>query len=129
MPGEGDIVIVRGLLDPNGVNPKDRPCVVVTRDEDLDAGAPIVVVAITTLLPGAQPPDTVLMPYHPQGKARTGLKTRCVAVPGWIEAVDPARLGPTIGHSPPRPLGQIAEILRRFEEEDRVADNPSKTDP
>jgi hypothetical protein len=28
MPREGDIVIVRDLLDPNGVNPKDRPCVV-----------------------------------------------------------------------------------------------------
>jgi hypothetical protein len=41
MPREGDIVIVWDLLDPNGVNPKDRPCVVVTRNEDLDAGAPI----------------------------------------------------------------------------------------
>jgi mRNA-degrading endonuclease toxin of MazEF toxin-antitoxin module len=60
MPREGDIVIVRDLLDPNGVNPKDRPCVVVTRNDDLNAGAPIVVAAISTLLPGPQPPDTVL---------------------------------------------------------------------
>jgi mRNA-degrading endonuclease toxin of MazEF toxin-antitoxin module len=114
---EGQIIIVRGLLDPNGVNPKDRPCVVVTRDEDLDAGAPVVVVAISTLLPGALPPDTVLMPYDPQGKARTGLKTRCAAVPGWIEVVAPSRIGPTIGHTPPKQRGAIAEILRRFADE------------
>jgi hypothetical protein len=44
-------------------------------------------------------------------------------VPSWIEVVDPARIGPTIGHAPPKQLGAIAEILRRFEEEDRAADD------
>jgi mRNA-degrading endonuclease toxin of MazEF toxin-antitoxin module len=120
MLGQGEIVLVRDLLDPNGVNPKTRPCVVVTRAEDLEAGAPIVVVAITTLLPGPQPPDTVLMPYHPQGRGRTGLRTRCAAVPSWIEVVDPDRIDRTIGHGPPAQFAAIAEILHRFEEEDRA---------
>jgi mRNA-degrading endonuclease toxin of MazEF toxin-antitoxin module len=118
MPREGEIIIVRGMLDPNGVNPKDRPCVVVTRDEDLDAGAPVVVVAISTLLPGPLPRDIVLIPYHPQGRGRTGLKTRCAAVPAGMEVVDSSRIGPTVGHAPPKQLGAIAEILRRFASED-----------
>jgi hypothetical protein len=47
------------MTDPNGVNPKDRPSVVVTPTDEIDPEGPIVVVAISTLLPGPAPDDCV----------------------------------------------------------------------
>ena len=51
MADRGDIVIVIDLLDPQGRNPKNRPCVIVSSPERFAAGGPFDVVAITTLLP------------------------------------------------------------------------------
>ena len=53
MADRGDIVIVVDLLDPQGRNPKDRACVLVSSPERITEGGPLVVVAITT--PFARP--------------------------------------------------------------------------
>ncbi len=55
----GSIVVVEGMVDPHGRNPKDRPCVVVTSPGDAPEGHQIVV-AISTLLPDPLPDDYVL---------------------------------------------------------------------
>jgi mRNA-degrading endonuclease toxin of MazEF toxin-antitoxin module len=117
VPSFGDIVLVADLLDPNGVNPKTRPCVVVTRDEDLAVGASIVVSAISTLLPGPLPADSVLMLFHPQGRARTGLKTRSAAFARWLVEVDPGRIVRTLGRAPSRQMIELAEMISRIEAE------------
>ena len=47
----GDIVLVSALLDPQGGNPKDRPCVVVTNPATPLPENRQLVVAISTVLP------------------------------------------------------------------------------
>jgi hypothetical protein len=71
----GQIVVVPNMVDPNGVNPKDRPVVVVSPPEEIVEGEPLRVVAITTLLPGPVPPHDVRWPWDRRGHPRTGLKT------------------------------------------------------
>ena len=46
----GDIVWVR-MVDPNGVNEKVRPVVVLTPTDEISAGSPVVGACITTTLP------------------------------------------------------------------------------
>jgi hypothetical protein len=86
----GDIVIVRDMLDPNGVNPKDRRAVVVTAPADLAAGHPVVVVAIAGLPPKGVPipGDHVPLPWQaPHGHRRTKLTKPCAAVCTWLEEI------------------------------------------
>ena len=110
----GQIVVVAGMLDPNGVNPKDRPAVVVTPSDELDAGGPVIVAAISTLRPGSVPEDLVPLPWHPQGHVRTGLKTRCAVVCRWLERVQPSRIERVIGIVPGRRLEEVAATLARL---------------
>ncbi len=126
MPGYGDIVIIDGLTDPNGVNPKSRPCVVITEDEAVAAGDPIQVVAISTMLPGPIPPDAVAMQYHSQGHPKTGLKTRSAAFARWLVEVNPGQIARKIGHVPPRDLLALAEMLDRLSPIDDVAREETK---
>ncbi len=42
----GQIVIVSEMPDPNEVNPKDRPSVVVTPTDEIDPDGPIVVTSL-----------------------------------------------------------------------------------
>jgi mRNA-degrading endonuclease toxin of MazEF toxin-antitoxin module len=114
VPSYGDIVFIDGLADPNGVNPKFRPYVVITPDDAIAAGDPIHVVAISTMRPGPVPPDAVAMRYHPRGHPKTGLKTRCAAFARWVVEVDPGLIAHKIGHVPPRDLMALTEILDRL---------------
>ena len=69
----GSIVIVSRLLDPQGRNPKDRRCVVVSPDATT-AGPDdsIDVVAISSLVPSPVTPECVdlpwQLPFHPVTK-------------------------------------------------------------
>jgi mRNA-degrading endonuclease toxin of MazEF toxin-antitoxin module len=114
VPSYGDIVIIDDLLDHNGVNPKSRPCVVITGDDAIAEGDPIQVIAISTLLPGVVPADAVVMQYHRQGHPRTGLKTRCAAFAEWKVEVDPSQIARKIGHVPPRDLLALTKVLDRL---------------
>ena len=58
----GQIVIVSGMKDPNGLNPKDRPSVIVSPTTEIKADGTVFVVAISTLLPGLTPDDCVELP-------------------------------------------------------------------
>lgn len=111
MPAFGNIVIVTGLLDPQGRNPKDRPCVVVTPPVEAGEGETIDVVAITTLLPDPLPPDHVPLPWHAQDHPRTGLNKRNAAVCSWFAEVSSSR---------------VARVLRPSAGE---GDGPNRLDP
>ena len=50
----GQIVLVADMLAPHGRNPKDRPCVVVTRPGDARAGHQVVVAISTPARPVAR---------------------------------------------------------------------------
>jgi hypothetical protein len=109
-------VIVTDLLDPYGRNPKDRPAVVVTRTEDLDAGQPVFVIAVTTTLPEHLPDDYVRIPWSRPRHLRTGLDTKNTAVCHWLARVEGSQIARTIGRVPTRQLAEIALCLRAMDE-------------
>ena len=114
----GSVVLVKDLPDTNGVNIKPlRPCIVITPDSEIDEGSPIAVMAISTLLPGPVPADCVLLPFHRQGRSRTGLTTRCAAFGRWVAIVERDRIDRRIGHVPNVQLLAVAEMLVRINEE------------
>src|SRR3954470_16729515 len=99
-----EIVIVVGLLDPQGRNPKDRACVVVSPSDQIEAGGALDVVAITTKLPDPLPPDHVPLPWQLPRHPRTGLGKRGAAVCTWQAEVDPSRVARSIGSVPGRQM-------------------------
>ena len=118
MVERGDVVIVVGLLDPQGRNSKDGACVIVSTPEDIAAGALLKLVAITTVLPDPLPFDHVPLPWHAQRHPRTGLNKRNAAVCSWRIEVDASRLDRAIGRIPDRRLYEIDVILQTLEEHD-----------
>lgn len=125
----GDVVIVAGLLDPQGRNPKDRACVVVTPPDQIEEGAPFDVVAITTKLPDPLPLDHVPLPWHAQRHPRTGLNKRNAAVCSWLAEVEASRTVRVIGHVPGDQLLQIESVLKvlRGSKEDQSRPGPGPT--
>jgi mRNA-degrading endonuclease toxin of MazEF toxin-antitoxin module len=102
----GRIVWVE-LLDPQGRNPKRRPAVVVSPDEDIHEEGDVWVVAISSQL-GESPAEVqVELPWHNQGHPRTGLKERCAAVCTWLVRVPVASIQGLGGVVPGRQLLDI----------------------
>ncbi len=71
------------VADANGIR-KPRPAVIVTPTERISPSGTLEVVAITSRLPQPLPEDHVLLPWHPRGHPRTGLKLKCAAVCTWL---------------------------------------------
>jgi hypothetical protein len=74
--------------DSNGIR-KLRPGVIVTATDQIRSGGTIGLVAVTSRLPEALPDDHVLLPWHPQGHARTHLNRKCAAVCSWLCTIGP----------------------------------------
>ena len=119
----GQIVIVADVLDPQGRNPKDRPCVVVGVSTPDAGGTLYRVVGITTSLPDELTPDHVPIPWQRPRHPETGLNERNAAYCPWVVRVDESRIIRRIGDTPPRRLLEIAEALAR------LARGPDSTDP
>lgn len=80
--------VIRALVpDPRGQNPKWRPLVVLTPTAEIENAETIVAVAITGVYSDPLASDEVPLPYHPQGKARTGLRKPCVAKCSWLVTI------------------------------------------
>lgn len=77
-------VIRAWIEDPQGGNPKPRPLVVVTPTDDIRQSAVLVAVAITGRFSDPLADDEVPLPYHPAGKANSGLRKPCVAKCSWM---------------------------------------------
>ena len=100
------------MLDPQGRNPKNRRGVVVTKNEDLERGEPIVVAGITGTL---QPPlglEFVELPWKNPHHPVTGLTKRCAVMCSWIAVVDPAAIIRVSGRVPGKQLIMVAEKTR-----------------
>jgi mRNA-degrading endonuclease toxin of MazEF toxin-antitoxin module len=101
----GEIVLIADLLDPNGVNPKDRPCVVVTDPKvPRPDGHQIVV-------PDPIPPGYVLLPWYRPHHPVTGLNKRAAAICPWIDEVSEDRILLKLGVVPDAQLLRIAAEL------------------
>jgi mRNA-degrading endonuclease toxin of MazEF toxin-antitoxin module len=95
------------VRDPQGRNPKCRPAVVISRDDEIAAGGDVWVVGVTGQS-GREPSLEVELQYDPQGKCRTGLRKPSVALCGWLTKVAASDVVRCVGHIPPVAMALIA---------------------
>jgi len=112
-------VIWAEIEDPNG-HRKVRPAVIVSPSEDIESGKPVRLVAITTRLTTPLPVDYVLLPWDPQGTARSGLRRKCAAVASWQAVISASDVQSVVGLLPP---AAIAEVLAKVAE---ILDGPKQ---
>ncbi len=99
-----DIIFAAGVLDPSGQNPKERRVIVLTPDDKLAAGSPIVAAAVTGTIPPRLPADYVLLPYkNPPGTRhpKTGTTKKAAVVCTWLVKVNPGDVTGRSGFVPP----------------------------
>jgi mRNA-degrading endonuclease toxin of MazEF toxin-antitoxin module len=99
-------VIWAEVEDANGIR-KVRPAVVISATEDIAAGQPVRIVAITTRLSKPLPDDHVLLPWDRQGKARSGLRRPCAAVATWLAEIAVAEVQEVVGILPPAVMSEL----------------------
>jgi mRNA-degrading endonuclease toxin of MazEF toxin-antitoxin module len=99
------------LRDPQGHNPKCRPAVIVSPDEEIQTGGDVWVVAISTQLNEAPAEAQVPLPWERSGHPKTRLKERCAAVCTWMEKVSVSSIREYGGIVPGR---QLLDILTRI---------------
>lgn len=76
---QGRIVWVE-LPSSDGTQKKRRPAVIITSTEEIVAGKPFVVVAVTTKFADPMPADHVALPWQRERKVRTQLRKPAAAV-------------------------------------------------
>ncbi len=107
----GTILQVSQVPDKNGVNPKDRFVVLVRDFDDTDALAYGVAVTGTFTLP--LPATSIRLPYHRQGRCRTGLTKDCVADCTWVIMAAPPDFLKRNGITPPVELVTILQQVQQ----------------
>jgi len=83
-------VIQAWISDPQGHNRKLRPLIIVTPTDEISAGDEFYAVAVTTSFAEPLNPDEILLPFHPSGQAKSGLRKKCVAKCSWLVPLLPA---------------------------------------
>jgi mRNA-degrading endonuclease toxin of MazEF toxin-antitoxin module len=106
----GRIVWVE-LLDPKGRNPKRRPAVIVTPNEEIRPGGQVWVVAISTQLDAVPAGDMVELPWQRGGHPRTGLRERSAAICSWRVLISLDAIQEFAGIIPGR---QMIDLLARI---------------
>lgn len=109
-PQRGRIVLVE-VLDPQGSNPKVRPVVILSSNEDIQSGDDIVGVCISSQLSDANSKFQVELPWHRDGHARTGLRKRSAAMCNWIVSFKAEQIKEQKGVVPDPKMLQILETV------------------
>jgi hypothetical protein len=108
----GTIIFVAQVPDPNNANPKDRRVILI---RDFDESDPhIYGVAVTGTFTFPLPPTSVRLPYHRQGRCKTGLTKDCVADCTWIVVATPAEIIKAHGITPPIQLATILQQVQNY---------------
>ena len=107
----GDIVIIR-IADPNGVNPKLRPALIVSPDAKLVTQSLVRVAAISSSqIPDPLPPAYFELPWHRSRHPKTGLDRRSVVKGDWLAEVDQTDVIAKIGSVSAAVALKIVEYL------------------
>lgn len=107
-------IIRATVTDTNGVNPKTRPLVVVSGNSELSQSETVICVAITSGINDPPLPDEVVLPWHPGGRCRTKLKTKCGAKCSWIREVRKSAVVEIKGHCPRAELEMILDQIGKL---------------
>jgi mRNA-degrading endonuclease toxin of MazEF toxin-antitoxin module len=103
----------RGLIvwatvpDAAGRNPKKRPMILLTSEDEVPPGAPLLGVGITGTLPVPLPPDHVPLPWHRARHPFTGLTKKCAACCSWIALVTVTDEVEVMGRVPDKEFADI----------------------
>jgi mRNA-degrading endonuclease toxin of MazEF toxin-antitoxin module len=114
-PSQGRIIEAY-VLDQQNRNPKHRPLVIVTPTDEIAEGDPFLAVAITGTLPDPLTDEYVILPYHPNGQSKTGLKKKCAAKCDWVVALSHDDITRYIGVVPADKFAFIAEYISTHED-------------
>lgn len=90
------------LTDQHGANPKERPALVLSSDDQIAAGTPIVVAAISTQFSRPLLSHWIELPSHPQGDPITGLYQPSVVKSDWLKRVTQQEVIREAGRAPSR---------------------------
>ena len=101
---EGDVVLVKDLLDPDGMNPKTRPAVVVGFLDCFQG------IAVSTQFSRPLLAHEILL-YDGKMWNRTGLMRPCVANCQWRVKFDEKAVIAKLGHPLPDQLQQITDYF------------------
>lgn len=108
----GTIILASQVPDQNGVNPKDRPVLLLLDFDDTQPNA--YGVAISTTFPHPPPATSIPLPYQRQGNCQTGLNAPSVAVCDWPVVVGKADIVCKLGTSPSLPLAAVLAQLPKL---------------
>lgn len=113
----GDIVDVENVPDPWGRNPKTRPVLIITPNDETAKVRQLVGVAISSTSlppkPTLLPDDWVELPFADRGLCMTGLSKRSVAKCQWIVEVPKDRITRKRGVAPSDRIQQVIQYLLR----------------
>lgn len=99
-------IIFATIYDHNGFA-KNRPCLVLTKTEDIHPDEPLVVMAITTSFIEPPPGNCITLPWHPRGHPITRLRQRSAAVVGWYDEITVSDVLGYGGDVPPKTMSDI----------------------
>ncbi len=107
-PSRGRIVWVE-IPDPRGENPKKRPAVILTPDHEITPEGEILLAAVTSQVDSVSGETAVTLPWHREGKTRTGLRSPSVVVCKWLVTIKVADVREYGGTVPGKELREILE--------------------
>ena len=115
--------LVRGLIvrastaDPAGRNPKKRPVVLLTSENEVPAGEPLIGIGITGSLPNPLAPEYVLLPWHRAKHPFTGLNKKCAARCRWRITIPITDDLEAIGRVPDKVFAEICTMVNTIQAE------------
>jgi mRNA-degrading endonuclease toxin of MazEF toxin-antitoxin module len=107
-------IIRATVTDTIGANPKARPLIVISGNPELSQSDAVICVAITSGINDPPLQDEVVLPWHPEGRCRTKLKTRCGAKCSWIREVRKSAVLEVKGHCPRAELEMILDQVGKL---------------
>jgi mRNA-degrading endonuclease toxin of MazEF toxin-antitoxin module len=116
-PEQGRIILVE-VMDPQKRNSKTRPAVSISENKQIKEDGRIICVAVTSAVPDKLPGDFVLLPFHPGGKSRTGLRKRSAAMCSWLFEVREDQIERYLGIVPSAKLQEILNLAEGDEDDE-----------
>jgi hypothetical protein len=101
----GDILLIRSVLDPQGGNAKNRPCLVIN---ELNSNYICIAITFSYLV---NDPLRVELPWASPQYPRSGLHKRCAAACNWFLEVSVQDVIEKISYCPGKTLLKIMQVI------------------
>lgn len=102
--------VIRARLDDHNGKVSEHFAVVLTSNEDIAAGADLLVAGISTQFSHPIPSHWHYLENHPLGDCQTGLRRPCVVKASWTDVVPQDKVLEVRGYAPT----QIVKLIKRY---------------